>query len=165
MPSLLSRYATPFITGLFLVSLASGIALFFHVGPSGFHGMHEWLSMVLIAPFVLHVWKNWKPLVNYLRRAPMAIALAVSVLASIPFLLPAGDGARAGGPLQFALARLVMTGSVAQLAPLLDMTPDALAAKLTMAGFAVSDNAQALSEIADSSGKTQSDLAAALVRP
>ncbi|MCB1455931.1 MAG: DUF4405 domain-containing protein, partial [Nitratireductor sp.] len=61
MPDLLSRYATPFISGLFLVSLISGIALFFHVGPSGFHGMHEWLSMVLIAPFVLHLWKNWKP--------------------------------------------------------------------------------------------------------
>ncbi len=43
-----SRYATPFITGLFLVSLISGIALFFHVGPGGFHGMHEWLSMLLI---------------------------------------------------------------------------------------------------------------------
>jgi hypothetical protein len=46
MTDFLNRYATPFITGLFLVSLISGIALFFHVGGALFHGMHEWLSMV-----------------------------------------------------------------------------------------------------------------------
>ena len=53
MPAILNRYATPLITGLFLVSMISGIALFFHWGSAWFHGMHEWLSMVLIVPFVL----------------------------------------------------------------------------------------------------------------
>lgn len=61
MTGFLRRYATPFITSLFLVSLVSGIALFFHVGAGWFHEMHEWLSMVLILPFFLHVWKNWRP--------------------------------------------------------------------------------------------------------
>jgi hypothetical protein len=60
MPSILSRYATPLITGLFIVSLVSGVALFFHLGSAWFHSMHEWLSMVLILPFVLHIWKNWR---------------------------------------------------------------------------------------------------------
>ena len=46
--------ATPFTTGLFLVSLISGIALFFHWESRVFHGMHEWLSMVLIAPFIIN---------------------------------------------------------------------------------------------------------------
>lgn len=64
MKPLLLRYATPFISGLFLVSLISGIALFFHLGNATFRGMHEWLSMVLILPFVLHLWKNWRPLVK-----------------------------------------------------------------------------------------------------
>ena len=67
MSKILSKYATPFTTGLFLVSLISGIALFFHFGPSAFHGMHEWLSMVLILPFVLHIWKNWRPFVCYFK--------------------------------------------------------------------------------------------------
>ena len=52
MSSLLSRYATPLTTGLFLVSLVSGIALFFHLGAAAFHGMHEWLSMALMATLV-----------------------------------------------------------------------------------------------------------------
>ena len=64
MKSILYRYATPFTTGLFLVSLVSGVALFFHVGPAAFHGMHEWLSMVLILPFVLHMWRNWRPMLS-----------------------------------------------------------------------------------------------------
>ncbi len=46
MPAFLARYATPLTTGLFIVSLVSGIALFFHWGGAAFHGMHEWLSMV-----------------------------------------------------------------------------------------------------------------------
>ncbi|MCB1483013.1 MAG: DUF4405 domain-containing protein [Rhodobiaceae bacterium] len=163
MPDLLSRYATPFISGLFLVSLISGIALFFHVGPSGFHGMHEWLSMVLIAPFVLHLWKNWKPLLGYLRRASMAIALAISVIASIPFLYPVSGSGRAGGPPQFALARLVINGSVAEVAPVLDMTAEALMEKLAAAGFTVTGPDQVLTDIAKASGKADADLVAVLV--
>ena len=50
MPPVLYRYATPLITGLFLVSLISGLALFLHIGPGGLHPMHEWLSLVLILP-------------------------------------------------------------------------------------------------------------------
>ncbi len=88
MASLLLRYATPLITGLFLVSLISGVALFFHWGPGAFHGIHEWLSMVLILPFVLHLWKNWRPMTAYFKRAPMAIALGLSLLASLAFFIP-----------------------------------------------------------------------------
>ena len=71
MRTTLLRYATPLITGLFLVSLVSGIALFFHVGSAYFHSMHEWLSMVLIAPFILHIWKNWRAFLNYFKRSAM----------------------------------------------------------------------------------------------
>ncbi|MEZ5684819.1 MAG: hypothetical protein R3D78_02530 [Paracoccaceae bacterium] len=52
----------------------------------------EWLSMVLIVPFVLHIWKNWRPITIYLKRAPLWIALAVSTVAAAAFVLP-GMGA------------------------------------------------------------------------
>lgn len=166
MPRLLSRYATPLITGLFLVSLVSGTALFFHVGPSGFHGMHEWLSMVLILPFVFHLWKNWKPMKSYLRHAPMAIALVASLAAALVFLYPASAnrGDRAGGPPQFAFAHKAMAASVAEMAPVLDMTPEALQAKLTAAGFAVAGSGQTLTDIAAASQKSEAELVSALTR-
>ncbi|SIS82199.1 DUF4405 domain-containing protein [Phaeovulum vinaykumarii] len=162
MKDTLMRYATPFITGLFLVSLVSGIALFFHIGPSAFHGMHEWLSMVLILPFVLHVWRNWRAMLNYTRGKPLAIALVASLAASAVFFLPMG-GAGGGRPPHFALAQMMMEGSAADVAPVLGTTPEALTAALADAGFAVTDADAKLSEMATASGKSVMDLAGLLV--
>ncbi len=163
MAPVFSRYATPFITGLFLVSLVSGLALFFHVGPVGFHGMHEWLSMVLILPFALHLWKNWRPMTGYLRHMPMAVALVVSALTSGAFIMPTGGTTTAGGPPQFQLAHLVLSQPLKDVAPAVGLAPDALADQLTAAGFTVTDSAQALTEIASASGKTEVDLASLFI--
>lgn len=161
MSSVLGRYATPFITGLFLVSLISGIALFFHVGPGGFHGMHEWLSMVLILPFALHVWKNWRGFLNYFRRTPMAIALGVSALIAAPFLLPFGSG-EAGGPPPFAFSHQILANPASDIAPLLGLTPEDLATKLAAAGIPVEDLSQPLSEAITASGKPEMQALAVL---
>jgi hypothetical protein len=167
MPALLDRYATPFITGLFLVSLISGVALFFHWGSAYFHGMHEWLSMVLIVPFVLHIWKNWRPITIYLKRAPLWIALAVSTVAAAAFVLPgmgAGEGAGPGGrPAAFALSNMVMAGSVAEVAAVLDVTPEALSQALTAQGYSVASPDQSLEAIAGASGRSVMDVAGVLV--
>lgn len=163
MTNLFQRYATPFITGFFLISLISGIGLFFHFGPSGFRGMHEWLSMVLTLPFVLHIWKNWKPMLAYFRRAPMLIALILSLGAASVFLYPTGETSTAGGPPQFQLANRLMAHSLAEVAPAIGSTPEALAAALTSAGFTLADPAQSLTDIATASGKSTADLAAALL--
>lgn len=111
MTALFNRYATPFITRLFLVSLISGLALFFHIGPAGFHGMHEILSLVLIIvliiPFALHLWKNWRPMMAYFRRAPMIVALVVSTVTAGAFLIPTDTTTTDGRP-QFQLFNRVM---------------------------------------------------------
>ncbi|MCB2115227.1 MAG: DUF4405 domain-containing protein [Rhodobacteraceae bacterium] len=164
MPSLLNRYATPLITGLFLVSLVSGIALFFHIGPSAFHGMHEWLSMVLIVPFVLHIWKNWKPMLCYLRRAPMAISLALSAVAAAVFFLPAGGaGEQRDGPVQFRIASQVLHATPEVAAPLFGLTEDRLLARLQAAGMNTAASGLPMDEIAAAAGKSNAELATALL--
>ena len=163
MPSLFSRYATPFITGLFLVSLVSGIALFFHVGMATFHGMHEWLSMVLILPFVLHLWKNWRAFVTYFKRAPMMVALVVSVLISIPFALPSGESNRSGNPL-IAVANLVQNGKLSAVAGLLGQPPEVFVATLKGEGWTVDDPQKSLKDVADANGKSSRDVASLLAR-
>lgn len=163
MTRLLNAYATPFITGLFLVSLISGVALFFHVGPSGFHGMHEILSMVLILPFGLHLWKNWRPMTSYLRRAPMAIALVLSLGAALAFLYPMGTaGRQAGGPPQFAFAEKVLAATPAEMAAALHVAPEALQGALSAGGFQTGAAGQSLAAIATASGKTDAQLIAVL---
>ncbi|SMC96969.1 DUF4405 domain-containing protein [Rhizobium sp. RU36D] len=164
MPALLARYATPLTTGLFVVSLVSGIALFFHWGGAAFHGMHEWLSMVLILPFVLHIWKNWRPFLNYFRRLPMAIALGVSLVASLAFAWPSitGTASSTGGNPQFAVINRVMASTPAKVAPIYDQTTESLVALLKEKGFAAAEADKPLAEIATASGKQTMDLAVSL---
>lgn len=161
MTNFFNRYATPLITGYFLVSLITGVALFVHVGPQAFREMHEILSLVLILPFVLHLWKNWRPVMAYLRHAPMALALVFTVLTTLPFFMES-EGGTAGGPPQFAFVRAALAHDLATVAPLFDTDATALAQKLTEAGFTLPAADATLSQIAEASGKTEADLAAAL---
>lgn len=164
MPALLSRYATPFITGLFLVSLVTGLALFFHIGPSGLHGAHEILSLVLILPVALHVWKNWRPMTAYFRRAPMIVALALSAVAMVPFLMPQ-EGGTGGRPPQFALAQAVLAAPVEQVAPVLGRDAAALLADLQAAGYGAATPEATLHDIAAAAGRTDAEIAAAVITP
>ncbi|MGR6469021.1 DUF4405 domain-containing protein [Rhizobium sp. PAMB 3182] len=153
MPTLFQRYATPFTTGLFLVSLISGIALFFHYGSAYFHGMHEWLSMVLIAPFLLHIWKNWRPFVNYLKRPPMAIASGLSLAAAIAFAVPAmTETAGASGNPMVAISQAITGGTVADVAPLFGHTPESLATALQEKGLTVTSADSTIADVAKASG-------------
>jgi hypothetical protein len=163
MQSFLSRYATPLTTGLFAVSLISGVALFFHVGQAAFHGMHEWLSMVLILPFALHLWKNWRAFIGYFRRPAMAAATGLSLAAAIALTYPAMTGiASAGGPPQFAILEKVGSAPLEAVAPVLGMNADALAAKLGEAGYKVEGTGQTLDAVAKASGRTSRDILGAL---
>ncbi len=163
MPQILYRYATPLITGLFLVSLISGLALFLHIGPSGFHPMHEWLSLVLILPFGLHIWRNWRPMVSYFKHAPMVVALMISLAAGAVFMFPgATQTGNPGGPPQFAFADRLMQASVAEIAPALHVAPQDITAALIDAGFTVAALDLPLSKIAESSGKSPAQALAAL---
>jgi hypothetical protein len=163
MPQVLYRYATPLITGLFLVSLISGLALFLHIGPGGFHPMHEWLSLVLIVPFVLHIWRNWRPMVSYFKHAPMVIALVISLAAGAAFVFPGASATGSqSGPPQFAFADRLMQASVAEIAPALHVAPQDISDALTDAGFTVPASDAPLSGIAESSGKSPAEALAAL---
>jgi hypothetical protein len=164
MPSYLSRYATPFTTGLFLVSLISGIVLFFHFGTAAFREMHEWLSMVLILPFVLHVWKNWRPFLAYFKRLPMALSLALCLIAGLAFAWPAitGSASGAGGNPAFAMVNVVAAGTPGQVAPLLGRTEAELVDALKKEGFTAADVSKPLTEIATASGKDMMELMATL---
>ena len=163
MPSLLQRYATPFITGLFIVSLVSGVALFFHWGSSYFHGMHEWLSMVLILPFALHLWKNWRPMTVYFAKPAFATAIVLSLLGAGAFAYQGAFASGSGGPPQFALVRALLASPADEVAAVLNVTPDALAEQLKGAGVTLADPAQPLADAAKAAGKSDMDLTLALL--
>ncbi|HPD93734.1 MAG: DUF4405 domain-containing protein [Rhodobacter sp.] len=154
MQTFINRYATPLVTGLFLVSLISGVALFLHWGSGWFHGMHEWLSMVLIVPFVLHLWKNWRPMLCYLKRAPLWIALAASTAAAALFVVPvgSGDGATGGRPPQFAFAERMMGTRLDAAAAALNLPLATLQGQLAASGLDAGTGETTLAQIATQNG-------------
>lgn len=163
MYNVLMRYATPLITGLFVVSLISGVALFFHLGQAYFHGMHEWLSMVLILPFALHLMKNWRPFLNYFRRSPMAIALAISLVAALPFVYQGAMGAAGGNPVM-GVVRALEKSTLADAAPVFGKSPDALKAALEQKGYQIASTDTTLGDVAKASNKESFQLIGDITR-
>lgn len=161
MPPILSRYATPFITGLFLVSLVSGVALFFHFGSAYFHSMHEWLSMVLILPFVLHIWKNWRAFLNYFKRPAMAVASVASLAAAVAFVVPmmtAGGSTGRSGPPEFAAVRVMQNAPISAVAPVFGQNGDGFAEHLRQRGYTVASTDMSLNAVAEASGKSPREI-------
>ncbi|SOC85035.1 hypothetical protein SAMN05421890_3526 [Ensifer adhaerens] len=159
MKDTLLRYATPALTSLFVVSLISGVIIFFHLGPAWLHGVHEWLSMVLILPFVLHMWRNWRPFVNYFKRTAMPVSLAAGVAAVAAFgLVPAGAEGERSGPPQFALAATMVAATPAAVAPVLGVSPEVLVDSLKAAGFDAADAATSMKSMAEANGKSSTDV-------
>jgi hypothetical protein len=165
MPNFLQRYATPLVTGLFLVSLVSGIALFFHWEQGWFKGMHEWLSMVLILPFVLHIWKNWRAMTVYFVKPAFAISMVLSLVAALAFVFPGAGEGGPGGPPPLALSHQILQNPPATVAPLVGKTAEALAAQLTAAGYTIDTPQQTLAEIARIAGKSEFEIEELLIEP
>lgn len=144
------RYGTPFTTGLFTVSAISGVALFFRWAPRTFHAMHEWLGMLLLVPFTLHLWKNWKPLLAYAKRKTLVAPLALSLLAAVLFALSAILSGNSGNPA--AQTMILMTqASLADLAPVLQATPEELLHHLQQQGYKAGSTSDSVSAIAAAS--------------
>lgn len=158
----LYRHATPLTTGLFAVSAVSGVALFFHWASATFHSMHEWLSMALLLPFALHVWRNWRPLVSYAKKGPLTVALVLSVLVAVPFALSTPARGGRGNP-GFQAVTLITQAPLMDLAPLLRTTPEALLASLRQRGYAVDSGQQSLAAIASANGKPPAEVLQAVL--
>lgn len=139
----MSKFATPFTIALFLISAVSGTALFFHWSGGLFHRMHEWLSMVLLLPVALHLTLNWRPFVGYLKRGALVLPLIVAVGGAAFLATRRGEGGeereheRRGAVEQSATADLLTHARIADLAPILGSTPEALQARLSAEGAAV----------------------------
>ena len=149
-----NRYATPFTTGLFVVSLVSGVFLFFHVGTAAFREMHEWLSMVLIVPFVLHVWKNWLPIKSYFNRGWLVWPLAASFVVAAGFAaMGITELGGVGGNPQMAMFQAIGNARIADLEPILKISSQEIDARLERVGLTGVSHDTTLMAAAKAGGK------------
>ena len=162
MSNFINRYATPLTTGLFFVSLVSGLALFFGWLPQVFHGMHEWLSLLLLLPFALHMVKNWRALAAYAKRKTLVVPLVLSLAVAVPFAIAGLSRGPGGNPGARAVG--VMTQApLAALAPVLKTTPEALIEALTAQGLTVPSADTTLAAVAAAGGKQPNTLLISLL--
>jgi hypothetical protein len=157
------RWSTPVTTTLFLVSTVSGVALFLHLGSAYFREMHEILSLVLLVPVVVHLWRNWPSFVGHLRSGRVALALVLSLVVAGAFAIE-GIGASGGNPVFAAMARLARA-PLADVAPALGLTLEDATGRFAAAGVADVKPTDAVADIAARSGRETSDLMAVLVAP
>jgi hypothetical protein len=161
-----NRYATPFTTGLFVVSLVSGVFLFFHYGTAAFRDMHEWLSMVLIVPFVLHVWKNWLPIKSYFSRGwliwPLGASFAVAAVFAVMGITELGG---VGGNPQVAMYQAFGNARIADLAPVLKVSPQEIDARLQRVGLNGVSHDTSLVDAAKAGGKEARHVVFSVILP
>lgn len=157
------RYGTPLTAGLFAVSAVSGVALFFHWSSATFHRMHEWLSMLLLAPFALHMVKNWKPLLAYAKRRTLMVPLLLSVVVAVPFALTASKG-RAGNP-AFQTVALMTRATLEDLAPIFRVPAQDLLRQLQARGYRATSTRDTPGDIASASAVPANEVLFALVPP
>ena len=157
MNRFINRYVTPLTTGLFAVTAISGVALFFHWAPSVFHEMHEWLSMLLLAPIALHVSKNWNGLVGYARRHTLIAAVVASLMVAMPFAAFGSRDGRGRNP-GFKVMSLMTQARISDLAPVLKTNPGALVEDLRRRGYKVASTGETLDAVAAASGAPAPEL-------
>ncbi len=149
---ILTRHATTFTASLFLISAVSGVALFVHAAPGLFHEMHVWLSLVLLLPVALHVWRNWHGVMNYIRRRALFIPLAISLAVAAVMAVGSLGGGPGGGPGGRAMA-LVASQPLTTVASLAGITTDDLTQRLADAGLEVTGPTETLRQISQRSGR------------
>lgn len=149
----LKRHATTLTTALFLISGVSGFFLFFGIGKDIFKSMHEWLSIALLIVAGLHIWKNWLPMTLYFKRNAIWLPLAASLSVAAFLMAPSLMGSESGGNPLYATAMAIENSTVAEVAPIYNLTPEALTEYLTNNGYQVSSADQTLLDIAKQAGQ------------
>jgi Domain of unknown function (DUF4405) len=131
----LRAWATPLTVATTLVTLVTGVFLFFHFAPGLTRPSHEWIGMVMVLAVAAHIILNFRAFTTYFKR-PVGLALmtlgAVAMVATVFVSMPAGEGGPTG---MRAVMRSVPSARIETLADLAGQDTDAVLARLGAAGY------------------------------
>lgn len=143
----LRPWATPLTIATTLVTLVTGVFLFFHWSPGLTRPAHEWIGMLMVGAVAAHMALNWRAFTTYFKR-PLGLGLiglgAAAMVATVLVSAPA----REGGPSGMRAAMQAMGNArIETLAALAGKDTDAVLASLGAAGIpaAEADTLAALS--------------------
>lgn len=137
------EWVTPLAAGAFLLLGVTGVLMFFHVD-SGLNKLaHEWLSWVLLAAVVLHVFVNFSGFERHLgtRRGQLLLGAFLMAL-GVSFL-----GGGTGEPPFVAPVRALSAAPLATLAEVARVSPEVLRERLVAAGLQPASDTQSVAEL------------------
>lgn len=144
MDAVLRRYATQATAALSVVVGVTGVMMFFHLAKAEVEGMHEWLGLAFVAVALAHVLRHRHSFVPMLRQPRMRVLLAAAAVAAAAFVVLAPP--KAGNPFR-QTTQVVLQAPLKDVAPLVGVSADDLAARLQAA-----DTGQSIEAIARARG-------------
>ncbi|MEZ5535904.1 MAG: DUF4405 domain-containing protein [Thiolinea sp.] len=156
----LRSWATPITVGSFIISMVTGVVLFFHWNLGLAKPAHEWLSWFMLLGVIMHLIINWRAFKNYFSKRIPLVVMAVFVIVTVLSLLPLTGSKEGGNPraAMFKLMHTVEAAPLSTLATLAKTTPEALMTRLQEQGVSVDSADQTLDEVAAENGKQVSSL-------
>lgn len=141
----LRPWATPLTIGTTLVTLVTGVLLFFHTAPGLTRPSHEWIGMIMVAAVAAHLALNWRAFKTYFKRPLGLSIIALGVVATaLTFFLSPASSQTGGNPIALIM-RSMGDAEIADIAALVDKDAARVVADLSAAGTDV-DPAQTLSQ-------------------
>jgi Domain of unknown function (DUF4405) len=131
----LRPWATPLTVATTLVTLVTGVLLFFHWSPGLTRVSHEWIGMIMVLAVAAHLVLNYRAFFTYFKRPVGLTLMAIGAVAMAGTLL-LSSGEAGGGPNGFRAAMGAMsTAKIETLAELSGKDLDTVLAGLSAAGY------------------------------
>lgn len=144
LDTLLRRYATQATAALSVVVGVTGVMMFFHLAKAEVEAMHEWLGLGFTAVALGHAVRHRHSLVPMLRQTRMRLLLGAAAVAAAAFVVLAPP--KTGNPFR-QTTQVVLQAPLKDVAPLVGVSPDDLAARLN-----ATDASQSIEAIARARG-------------
>jgi hypothetical protein len=158
----LRAWATPLTIATTLVTLVTGVFLFFHYAPGLTRPSHEWIGMLMVGAVAAHMLLNWRAFTTYFKR-PAELALmvlgAVAMVATI--LVSAPDNAHGPSGMR-TFVQMLGDARVETLAELAGQETATVLARLGAAGIEAEATAT-LSALTSGDRAKQDDILALIV--
>ncbi len=146
----LRQWSTPAVIGAGLFVTVSGVLMFLGVRQP-IQEAHEWIGLLFVAAIVLHLAHHWRGFTRYFSQ-PLALGIvgAVALATSALILVSANEE---GGHGMHKVMHRIEAAPLAEVAPLLDQSPDQMVARVQAAGYSIADAGQSIADIAAANGK------------
>lgn len=113
-PKVLRPWATPLTVATTLVTIVSGVILFFHLAPGLTRPAHEWIGMIMVLAVAAHMLMNWRAFTTYFKR-PLGLTMiaAGAVVTVVSLIITPAPASSGGSPVAMVMG--AMSGAEVQV--------------------------------------------------